>query len=170
MLTLLPFQSRQGLGSFSFLRTHPNLGLKCTASPGQTTQHMSGANTSILIIFRFWKYPIFGQIFIQLNQSLYKDHNITSKTMGGAMVALNTALSSQAINDLGNYTPLSWVWSVTQSVCLAEPKFYSLLLNKKNNHLWIYTPIKVYSNKSDDSRHTPSLFRGNFGLVKRRLC
>ena len=55
--------------------------------------------------------------------------------MGGAMVALNAALSSQAINDLGNYTPLSWVRSVTQSVCLAEPKFYSLLLNKKNNHL-----------------------------------
>ena len=64
------------------------------------------------------------------------------------MVALNTALSSQAINDLGNYTHLCWVWSATQSVCLAEPKFYSLLLNKKNNHLWIYTPIKVYSKKA----------------------
>ena len=102
------------------------MGLKCIALPDQITQHMT--------IFRFWEYPSFGQILIQLNQSLYKDHNITSKTMGGAMVALNTALSSQAINDLGNYTPLSWVRSVTQSVCLAEPKFYSLLLNKKNNH------------------------------------
>ena len=145
MLTLLPFQAGKGWGVFPFWRTHPNLGLKCIALPGQITQHMT--------IFRFWEYPSFGQILIQLNQSLYKDHNITSKTMGGAMVALNTALSSQAINDLGNYTPLSWVRSVTQSVCLAEPKFYSLLLNK-----------------SDDSRHTPSLFRGNFGLVKRRLC
>ena len=170
MLTSLPFWSRQGLGSFSFLRTHPNLGLKCTASPGQTTQHMSGANTSILIIFRFWKYPIFGQIFIQLNQSLYKDHNITSKNHGWCNGSFKHGPKFTGYQWFRNYTHLCWVRSATQSVCLAEPKFYSLLLNKKNNHLWIYTPIKVYSNKSDDSRHTPSLFRGNFGLVKRRLC